>query len=79
MTTSALKKELIKVIDATYDKSTLEAMLIFFKQKSGTYSVELDQEDIRIVEERHDKYNRGESKMYTQEEITKKALKNLKK
>lgn len=79
MTTAALKKEITKAIDNIEDEQFLEAIYTIINSRNPRYDFELSDEDIQILQEREADYKSGKSKMYTQDEMRKRLLKNLSK
>ena len=76
MTQTALKKKLHKAIDDTDDSNLLEAIYTILDRTNNSYSFELSDEDLRIIEERSALYEAGKLKTYTIKEARKKFGKN---
>jgi hypothetical protein len=79
MTTTALKKEIVKAIDTIEDENFLQAIYTIINNRNPRYDFELSNEDMRILREREVAYKSGKTKVYTKEEMRKRVLKNLKK
>ena len=71
MTTTALKKEIVKAIDTIEDESFLQAIYTIINNRNPRYDFELSDEDINILQEREEKYKSGKSKTYTREQVKK--------
>lgn len=76
MTTTALKKEIVKAIDTIEDENFLQAIYTIINNRIPRYDFELSDEDINILQEREEKYKSGKSKTYTQEQVKKLVFKN---
>jgi hypothetical protein len=76
MTTTALKKEIVKAIDTIEDESFLQAIYTIINNRNPRYDFELSDEDINILQEREEKYKSGKSKTYTREQVKKMVFKN---
>lgn len=74
MSVSEIKEQLHYAIETIEDEAFLEAILTIVQQSAGT--VQLSDEELKIVEEREAKYQSGETKARPwkeiQEEIRKK-------
>jgi hypothetical protein len=79
MTKTALKKELHKAIDNIDDDTLLEAIYTILNSRANSYSFELSDEDLRIVEERRTLYEAGKLKTTTLAGFKKKVKKKLSK
>lgn len=75
MTTTALKKEIVKAIDTIDDASFLEAIYTIINNRSPRYDFELSNEDMKILREREVAYKSGKAKTYTREEVRKMVFK----
>jgi len=74
MSASEIKEQLHHAIETIEDEAFLEAILTIVQQSAGT--VQLSEEELKIVQEREAKYQSGETKARPwkeiQEEIKKK-------
>lgn len=79
MTQSALKKKLHKAIDDINDNELLEAVYTILNSRIQAVQHELNDEDLRILEERRASYEAGKAKTYSLKEFKKKMRRNLSK
>jgi hypothetical protein len=71
MTTTALKKELIKAIGNSDDASFLQAVYTLVNEKSQEQRYALNPDQWKEIERRQKEYKAGKSKTYTLEETKK--------
>ncbi len=76
MTTSALKKEIIKTIDTIEDENFLQAIYTIINNRNPQYDFELSDDDKQILMEQEAEYKSGEAVTYTKEQVRKILLKN---
>lgn len=70
MSVSEIKQHLHKAIDETENKELLQAMLTILTQSSAQAAAyQLTDEQIHILQEREEKYLKGESKTQTLDEF----------
>jgi hypothetical protein len=79
MTTTVLKKEIVKAINDINDESFLQAVYTILNTHNNGYEYELTDEDKNILNERKAHYKSGKAKTYTVAEVRKKVLKSLSK
>ena len=77
MTAPALKREIHKAIDLINDASILEAVYTILNKTNS--SLEVNDEDLKLVESRKKSFLKGELKAVSLKDIRKKASKRLKK
>lgn len=77
MTALALKNQIHKAVDLTSDTSILEAIYTILNKTHS--SVELSDEDWKLVESRKKQFLNGELKSVSLKDIRKKALQRIKK
>lgn len=69
MSVAELKKQLHKAIEETDDERFLEALLTIATVQQNESEYDLSDEQIRLLEERHERYLRGEEKVISLEEF----------
>lgn len=70
MSVSEIKQQLHKTIDSIENKELLQAMLTILSQNSAQpVANQLTDEQLQILQEREEKYLKGESKTQTLEEF----------
>lgn len=79
MTTTLLKKEIVKAINDTNDELFLQAIYTILNTHNLASDYELTEEDKNILNERKAHYKSGKAKTYTVAEVRKKVLKSLSK
>lgn len=71
MSVTEIKKQLHDAIESIRDEKFLEALLTIASQKQS-HDYPLTEEQIQILEERHERFLRGESKTISLEELKEK-------
>lgn len=77
MTTSALKKQIHKVVDNIEDTSFLKAVYSILNEKSNEKEFSLSAEQKAMLDEREKLHKNGKSKSYSVKEVKKYLLSRL--
>lgn len=75
MSVSEIKEQLHHTIDSISDEKLLEAVLTILTSQSQTHDYLLTEEQVQILEERHQRFLKGEEKTSTLEEFKEKMRK----
>ncbi len=69
MSVAEIKKHLYKAIAEIDDEAFLQAVYTIVSSKTENVEYELTSEQLQILEDRREKYIRGEGKSYTWDEV----------
>lgn len=75
MSVTEIKEQLHHTIDSIEDEKLLEAVLIILTSQSESHNYPLTEEQIQVLEERHERFINGEEKTSTLEEFKEKMRK----
>lgn len=75
MSVTEIKEQLHHTIDSIEDKKLLEAVLTILTSQKPEQDYPLTEEQIQILEERHERFLKGEEKTSTLEEFKEKMRK----